>query len=549
MAGYRVELIELFENQLRRSPKPLLVEQIGRLHDLVTVEFQDDETYRYQEICEKVTDFRPEKNADALLEGRDLRADLSELLLALSKLVELIPEDSPEPVYSLSEVCGTYGVGGRIVFGWLARGLVGMEYVFGDSRRALGFRFSALRRFEDENPGLVGKHSLFALVSRTDRDQVIRQANRHLHEGQADFDQICEVVSRERAQSLQLVRYVLRNYAEQHPASPLARNLPPPLTGQDKADIATAYEQGATLKELATRYGRSVRAIYFIICQQQAEEILSKPINFMRNPLFDKPEADAIILGGKEIGTRTRAQEVLGKPRTSDDVPLHLKGLKARKLLTREQEVDLFRRYNFLKYRVSQLRETLRSSEPSARLIQQIKALQAQADQCRETIVRSNLGLVISTARKHLWGGTDFETLVADGNLSLMQAVEKFDYSRGNRFSTYASWAIMKNYAKNIPEERYHLHTFFTGASELLGQLDARSVGGPGQVGLKRSISRLLERLEDRERQVIASRFGLTDGTARETLAEVGKRLSLSKERVRQIERQALEKLRKILES
>jgi RNA polymerase sigma factor (sigma-70 family) len=268
----------------------------------------------------------------------------------------------------------------------------------------------------------------------------------------------------------------------------------------------------------------------------------------MHNPLFDKPEADAIILGGKEIGTRTRAQEVLGKARRSDEGPLHLKELKKRKLLTREQEVDLFRRYNFLKYRISELRETLRSSEPSARLIQQIKALQAQADRCRETMVSSNLGLVISIARKHLWGGSDFETLVADGNLSLMQAVEKFDYSRGNRFSTYASWAIMKNYAKNIPEERYHLHTFYTGASELLEQLDARSVSGPGQVALKRSISKLLARLEDREKQVIASRFGLTDGTARETLAEVGKRLSLSKERVRQIERQALEKLRKILE-
>jgi RNA polymerase sigma factor (sigma-70 family) len=72
------------------------------------------------------------------------------------------------------------------------------------------------------------------------------------------------------------------------------------------------------------------------------------------------------------------------------------------------------------------------------------------------------LRLVVSIAKRHVGPVENFFELVSDGNMSLIRAVEKFDYARGNKFSTYASWAIMKNFARTIPDEHRHRDRFRT---------------------------------------------------------------------------------------
>ncbi len=148
--------------------------------------------------------------------------------------------------------------------------------------------------------------------------------------------------------------------------------------------------------------------------------------------------------------------------------------------------------------------------------------------------------------------GMNFFELVSDGNMSLIRAVEKFDYSRGNKFSTYASWAIMKNFARSVPAEHNRLERFRTGQDEAFGA----SVEHRGSFfedehtnrAQRAAIQELMEELNGREQKVIAFRFGLETGSEPETLEEVGMRLGVTKERVRQIEVRTLEKLRRIAE-
>ena len=71
-------------------------------------------------------------------------------------------------------------------------------------------------------------------------------------------------------------------------------------------------------------------------------------------------------------------------------------------------------------------------------------------------LIRSNLRLVVSIAKRHMKPRMSFFEMVSDGNMSLIRAIEKFDYTKGNKFSTYATWAIMKNYARSIPAEHTH---------------------------------------------------------------------------------------------
>ncbi len=126
--------------------------------------------------------------------------------------------------------------------------------------------------------------------------------------------------------------------------------------------------------------------------------------------------------------------------------------------------------------------------------------------------------------------------------MSLIRAVEKFDYSRGNKFSTYASWAIMKNFARTIPEENYRRDRFVTGHEEMFeAAADNRTDEHEYESALKRmqeAVKGMLGRLDDRERRIIVSRYGL-NGVNEQTLEQLGKELGITKERVRQIESRA----------
>jgi RNA polymerase primary sigma factor len=222
-------------------------------------------------------------------------------------------------------------------------------------------------------------------------------------------------------------------------------------------------------------------------------------------------------------------------------------GLSEAPFLSRELEAFLFRKMNYLKYRASQLQEQLDPDCPRPGALDEIQRLQSEALAVKNRIVELNLRLVVSLARKRVFAGYDLGERVSDGNLALIQAVDGFDFARGNRFSTYATRAICNQLAQN---ERRHIQR--PGRRLAPYEEDLTAPGSSvyeqereeAQNQRRSALWRWLCQLDERERWIIANRYGL-GGAPVQTLKQIGAELGITKERVRQIVARAHEKIRK----
>jgi RNA polymerase sigma factor (sigma-70 family) len=287
----------------------------------------------------------------------------------------------------------------------------------------------------------------------------------------------------------------------------------------------------------------------------------------------------------------------------SDSVGLYLDSVSEHELLTAEDEVRLSRA-------MEQGRVAQRTLDEGGRITptERAKLYRAVhlADEAKSEFIRSNLRLVISIAKRYSNRGLDLLDLVQEGNLGLIRAVEKFDWRKGFKFSTYATWWIRQAITRGLGNQgrtiRLPVHmvdvvrtvqeTALTLAEQLRRQptydeiaassgLDLervelamtapadtvsldRPVGfeGDAQLGdfvedieapdpfelaarstARQHLAEAMCMLDDRERDIVVLRYGL-DGTSPRTLSDVGERFDLTRERIRQIEGRALAKLR-----
>lgn len=295
----------------------------------------------------------------------------------------------------------------------------------------------------------------------------------------------------------------------------------------------------------------------------------------------DEPEVSRIIRKIPHI-----SPDMVG---IDDPVKMYLKEIGAVSLLTADEEVTLAKAIE------AGDREEATPEE------------KAKGEAARKALSDANLRLVVSIAKKYLGRGLQFLDLIQEGNLGLLKAVEKFDYKKGYKFSTYATWWIRQAITRAIADQartiRVPVHMVETinklnrisrqllqeKGREATNEELAKAMGitpekvrdikkiaqdpisletpigekedshlgdfiedheavapdeAAGSILLREQIDELLNTLTDRERQVLELRFGLHDGKTR-TLEEVGKHFDVTRERIRQIEGKALNKLKK----
>ena len=537
-------LKQLRDQQIKYAPRDVQLTQISRAERLMD-ELNPAGTYRYPELCEKITTFRGEMYPDLVVSGAEAVHDLRCFVEDLSENADISADNAGEEVWTVEDVSKRFNVSSKTVSRWRDRGLVSRRFRFG-GRKRVGFLRSSVERFVTKHAEDVDRGSQFSQLSVEEREKLIQRARRLAKAGGCPTE-ISHRLARKFHRSPETVRYTLKNYDKDHPEAAVFPNALNTITEEHKLEIYRSFRKGVSVDEIAQKFERTRASIYRMVAEVRAEMLLEKPIDYMNAPTFEEQDAAATILQPAPVQERKTAPV-----KTPPGLPPYLNSLYAVPLLTKEEEVYYFRKMNFLLFQASQLQKQIDRTQPKTKDMDAIERLIGQANEVKNFLIRSNLRLVVSIAKKHMKPNANFFEMVSDGNISLIRAIEKFDYTRGFKFSTYASWAIMKNFARSIPAEYTQLERFRTGNEEVFHQAsDPRSERVNEEVVNKRqheALMQILSQLDPRERDIIVSRYGLNDGRPAQTLEQVGQKLGVTKERIRQLESRALQKLRKIAE-
>ncbi|QDU80785.1 RNA polymerase sigma factor SigA [Polystyrenella longa] len=281
-----------------------------------------------------------------------------------------------------------------------------------------------------------------------------------------------------------------------------------------------------------------------IIYDPAVEKMLMQEIGYIYDDEFEKLSLTKIK---SELSKTDLYEGIDGSAVASPDFPSYLAALYDIPLLTVDGERVLFRAMNYYLHLANQKRSSLNSRRYTKRQIVRIQEHLQTASDLRQQIVKSNLRLVVSIARKYSQNPHQLEEMICEGNFILLKAVDKFDYALGYRFSTYVTHSVQRHLFRFM-KKRQRIRT---------NEVDFPDSRSYENLGIEEAEDSLLEAtrsahnlmdcmkdvLDDREQFLIRERFGFDGDGKTRTLKSLAGDMGICKERVRQLLNKALNKL------
>ena len=541
MPKFRIDKIGDLCRQLNFTPHLARAAQLGAAEQLL-LELDPAKAYPFSFVVFRITGYHPKAVDHSLLTGLALQHDLGLLIEQVSETLNLNEAESPQPVMTIDDVAQRFNVTSKTIQRWRRRGLSARRFTFKDGKRRVGFLLGTVERFLSLHRDQIIRAGNFSQANEEEKTEILRRARRLAGRCQCCTGEISRRIGKRLSRSPLTIAHIIRDFDAAHPESAIFKNAARELSCDQREEIATLYRNGASIGEIAARAGRCSRSVYRAVIEQRLASLLRRKVRFIDDPLYHQPDAATVIdqiVAQEELPADARGEET----RIPRDLPAYLQDLYRTPLLTRGRERALFLKLNFHKYRFVLARRRLEPQFARARDVNRLEEVRKAVADVKNQIVRANLRLVVSVARKHLRPGLSLMELISDGNLTLIRAVDSFDIHKGNRFSTYATFALMKGFARSVPEMQSRDAGVIHADAALEAIADRAGGKSVADFASRDEVNQLMSRLERRERDIISAHYGLSE-SAPATYEQVGSRLGLSKQRVRQIEQSALAKMR-----
>lgn len=550
MARFRIDTIGGLARQMAQfAPQETRSAQIAAAEDLLH-SIDPAKAYPLEFIVYKITGYHPKSAVDerqSLLTGLALQHDLGLLIERVSDTLNLCTCAIVEPVLTIEDACERFNVTSKTIQRWRRKGLPARRFAFSDGKRRVGFLLSSVERFLGGHREQVERGANFSQVSDAEREAILAHARRLTVSCRCCTGDISRRIARKTARSPLTILHTIRKHDQDHPEQAIFASITENIEDDERARILRGYRRGVSIKALARRSCRPHGTIYRLIIEDRTARLAKRKVKFFDDPLYHGDDVELALAA-------IESQEPIAEPATrmsSDrlprDLPPYVSSLCAAPLLSPTRERALFLKFNHRKMQFLQARRRIDPQLVRMRDLNRLDALWHRAIETKNDIVRSNLRLVVSVARKHLRPTLSLAELVSDGTITLMRAVEGFDVHRGHRFSTYATLALMKGFARSVPQMMSAARRAGGAFEDMLASVPARGDAFAVDSFVRRDeLGSLLARLDTRERSVLSAHYGLEEGSP-STYEQVGEQLGLSKERVRQIEQTALKKLRAVV--
>jgi RNA polymerase sigma factor (sigma-70 family) len=548
VAKFRIDSIEGLARQMTFTPPLTRLAQLASaealLHDI-----DPAKAYPLEFIIFRITGYHPKSGVGDLLTGLALQHDLGLLIERLSDTLDVHTTTLAEPVLSIDDVTEKFNVTSKTIQRWRRRGLPARRFLFADGKRRVGFLLSSVDRFFASHRDQVSEATNFSQVDTEEREQILRRARRLAEMCHCCTGEITRRIARKMNRSPLTILHTIKKHDEENAGEAIFTKAAEGIDEVDRARILRAARHGVPIGRIARRMCRTSQAVYRVMVEERIARLTKRKVKFIDDPLYHQDDAETAIhqiVSAEELPAAMKGEEL----RIPRDLPAYLQDLYRTPLLTPARDRAMFLKFNFHKFRFVQARRKLEPQFARSRELNEMEGHLRKAIDTKNAIIRANLRLVVSVARKHLRPGLNLMELISDGNITLMRAVEGFDIHKGNRFSTYATLALMKGFARSVPLMRTRSGT--VTHEDVLAELpDLNFTSDSDRLVSRDQVRHLLSRLSDRERSVLEAHYGISSegsGVGRieqpATYEQVGERLGLSKQRVRQIEQTALAKLR-----
>jgi len=389
MAKFILPVIDQFRSELSYLPAGRRREAVERLERLLS-EIDAGRTYTFGALHKLITQYAPAENATLPLKGSELLHDLGYVLEHLSGTFHVDASEAGEAVLRLEQVTDMLDVPPFELRQWRHEGLIVKRYVFGDEKQS-GVCESELVRFLEARSRAASRSSHLRLPDAGTKRRLWVRCERTMRPRRPALCRLTDELSARYHLPREAVLLALRERDLAHPNDMLHPDLVYPLTPEQKWEIHESRLAGESLASLMERFDRDRITTLRIIRQVKATQILQTVEGYIGNPLYDHPRAEELILGWKGPG----------QPPREAVVPSFVEEMGRNDLLTAQQELDLFRRYNFLKHRIAQLYGSTPPSLITGAVVQRIRSLRDVAVTLRNVIIERNLRLVLRVAHRH----------------------------------------------------------------------------------------------------------------------------------------------------